>query len=60
MVKKSLMETNPYLKDSSQSEKLILINVTTSTAVEIGDLPSSMVEKLKKEGPLLINPDFPK
>lgn len=36
MSKKSLIETNPYLKDPEQRRELIYIAVATSTAIETG------------------------
>ena len=34
MKKKSLLETNPYLKDPAECEAAILRNVATSSAIE--------------------------
>ena len=47
VAKKPLIETNPYLRDPKQYEKLLLINVTSSTAVELGQVPASIVRALK-------------
>ena len=48
MKKKSLIETNPYLKDPILSEELILRSVISSSAVE-GIRPSKEdLAKLKK------------
>ena len=56
---KPLIETNPYLKDSEQYEKSLFINVTTSTAVELGKIPASIIKALKnKKQPLFINLNF--
>ena len=45
---KPLSETNPYLRNPETYEKLILINVTSSTAIELGSVSPSIVEALKK------------
>ena len=56
-----LIETNPYLKDPEQYEKSLLINVTTSRAVELGRIPQSIIKDLKdKKQPLFINVNFGK
>ncbi len=56
---KPLIETNPYLRDPEQYEKSLFINVTTSTAVELGKVPASMIRALKnKKRPLFINLNF--
>lgn len=53
---KSLVKTNPYLRDKQQYEKLLLINVTTSTALEIGVISPTILKALKaKNYPLLIH-----
>ena len=36
MVEKSLIETNPYLRDPEQRRELIYTAVATSTAIETG------------------------
>lgn len=55
---KSLIETNPYLRDPKEREKFVFINVTSSTAVELGKLPSSLIRALKdKSFPSLIKLD---
>lgn len=36
MLKKPLIETNPYLKDPEQRRALIYTTVTSSTAIETG------------------------
>jgi len=38
MKKKSLLETNPYLKDPAEREARIVLNVATSSAIEGGSL----------------------
>ena len=55
---KPLVETNFYLRDPKQYEELLIVNVTTSTAVEIGSVSPSILHALKnKNYPLLINPE---
>lgn len=55
---KPLSQTNPYLNDPKQYEKLLVVNVTTSTAVEIGSVSPSILRALNdKNYPLLINPE---
>lgn len=55
MAKKPLIETNPHLRDSEEYEKLLIVNVTSSTAVEIGKLPPALLKALKNNNlPLLI------
>ena len=56
-----LTETNPYLKDPEQYEKSLFINVTTSTAVELGKIPQAIIKALKdKKQSLFINVNFGK
>lgn len=53
---KSLAKTNPYLRNKKQYERLLLINVTTSTALEIGTVSLPILTALKdKDYPLLIH-----
>jgi hypothetical protein len=47
MQKQPLSQTNPYLKKKKLSKKLILLNVTTSTAIELGKVSSSLLQALK-------------
>ncbi|MFH0772633.1 MAG: hypothetical protein V1933_08450 [Candidatus Omnitrophota bacterium] len=57
MKNKSLAKTNPYLRNKEQYEKLLLANVTTSTALEIGIVNLLILKALKdKNYPLLIQP----
>jgi hypothetical protein len=42
MKKKTLLETNPYLKDPAEREAGIVLNVATSSAIEGVSLPSSV------------------
>jgi len=48
MSKKSLFETNPYLKVSEKYHQALITNVATSTAIETGASVESIVRKLKK------------
>lgn len=53
-----LSGTNPHLSDPKQYEKLLIVNVTSSTAVEIGAVKPSILQALRdKHYPLLINPE---
>ena len=47
MAEKPLIETNPYLRDPEQYKKLLLINVGSSAAIEIGSFPASITQELK-------------
>ncbi len=47
MAEKPLIETNPYLRDPGQYKKLLLINVGSSAAIEIGSFPTSIAQELK-------------
>ena len=52
---KPLSETNPYLRDPKQREKFLLINVTSSTAIELGTVDAATVKALKnKKSPIFI------
>ncbi|MCY3973719.1 MAG: hypothetical protein OXF52_05935 [Candidatus Dadabacteria bacterium] len=44
-MKKSLLETNPYLKDPAKYRKSIIAHVASSTAVETG----ASVDEVKKQ-----------
>ena len=44
---KPLIETNPYLRDPKQYEKLLIINVGSSTAIELGSIPAPITNILK-------------
>jgi hypothetical protein len=46
--KKSLIETNPYLRDPKKREEAIIWNVATSTAIETGENPESIAKRLRK------------
>ncbi len=43
---KSLIETNPYLRDPKQYEKLLILNVGSSTAIELGSIPVPIAKAL--------------
>jgi hypothetical protein len=52
---KSLAKTNPYLRNKERYEKLLLANITTSTALEIGRVNLLILKALKdKNYPLII------
>ena len=60
MPNKPLIETNPYLRDPKELERFVFINVTSSTAIELGKLPPSLVRALKdKSLPTFIKVDEP-
>ncbi|MGH9427938.1 MAG: hypothetical protein ACRD2L_16760 [Terriglobia bacterium] len=48
MPKKSLIETNPYLRDPKKREEAIIWAVATSTAIETGEDPESIAKRLRK------------
>jgi hypothetical protein len=48
MRKKSLIETNPYLKDPDKYEQALITNVASSTAVELGVLPQTITNALER------------
>lgn len=55
---KPLIQTNPYLRDLRQREEFVFINVTSSTTIELGKLPSALIRALKnKTSPSLIKAD---
>ncbi len=47
--RKSLIETNPYLRDPDKFEKSLTANVATSTAIELGTLPDYIILALEKD-----------
>ena len=47
MRKKSLMETNPYLRDPKTFEKFLFVSVSSSAAIELGKLPPALEHALK-------------
>ena len=48
MSKKSLLETNPYLKVPEEYRQALIINVASSTAIETGASIESIAHKLTK------------
>jgi hypothetical protein len=55
MKRKPLTETNPYLRDPEKLRKLLVTNVSSSTAIETGasvDSIARMLEKSDKPAPL--------
>jgi hypothetical protein len=55
MKQKPLIETNPYLRDPEKLRKLLVTNVSSSTAIETGVSVESiarMLEETKKPTPL--------
>jgi hypothetical protein len=52
---KPLIETNPYLRDPEKLRKLLISNVSSSTAIETGasiDSIARMLEKSEKPAPI--------
>ncbi len=49
MLKRSLMETNPYLQDRIAYKRMLFVNVSSSTTIELGSRPAWLVKVLKKE-----------
>ena len=43
------MKTNPYLRDTAIYERLLTVNVTSSTAIELGSVNPSIIKALKKK-----------
>ena len=58
MSKKSLLETNPFLKDPEKYRQALITSVASSTAVETGESIESIARKLKKseKSGKIINP----
>ena len=48
MLKKPLIETNPYLRDPEKYRKALIANVSSSTAVETGASVESVARMLTK------------
>lgn len=48
MRKKSLIETNPYLKDPDRYEHALITNVSSSTTVELGVLSQTITNALEQ------------
>jgi hypothetical protein len=52
MPKRTLRNTNPYLKDTDQEKRLIALSVSTSTAIEgIQVLPQEILSWLQPPAP---------
>jgi hypothetical protein len=49
MLKKPLIETNPYLRDPERFRKTLITSVASSTAVETGTLVASIAHLLEAE-----------
>ena len=46
---KPLSETNPYLRDRNLSAKLVTVNVSSSTAIELGTVSPTIIKAIEKE-----------
>jgi hypothetical protein len=46
MALKTLFDVNPYLSDPDHYEQFLVINVGSSSAIELGRLPASIVRAL--------------
>ena len=57
---KPLIETNPYLRNPKLYEKLLIINVGSSTAIELGSIPAPIAVILKTYHPHSTNYQFRK
>ena len=49
MSKKPLIETNPYLRDSTKYRKGLIVNVSSSTSVETGKKMKTIARALSQE-----------
>ncbi len=49
MREKPLIKTNAYLKNSKLYEKLLFVNVSSSSAIELGTLSPTIISALKKK-----------
>lgn len=49
MKEKSIIQTNPNLKDPIKLEKMIYTNVVSSTAIELVNISPEVLEKLRDE-----------
>ncbi len=49
MHKKSLLETNPYLRDPDESKHLIFTSVSTSSAIESVHIKTAMPTVMEEE-----------
>jgi hypothetical protein len=48
---KSLKETNPHLRDAKKYEDVLVTNVISSTAIELGSVPRSITRSLTNHRP---------
>lgn len=48
MKAKPLSQTNPYLKNKANAQRLMIRSIASSTAIETGELISQIESKLKK------------
>ena len=46
MATKTLLDINPYLHDPDHYEQFLVINVGSSSAIELGRLPASILRAL--------------
>ncbi len=46
-MEKPLVETNRHLRDPERYEQLLVMNVASSTAIELGHLPAALLHALK-------------
>ncbi len=58
----TLINVNPYLKDKALYEKLLFINVSSSAAIELGKLSSTLIKALQEKQPtfIFISPEIEK
>jgi len=56
MQKKTLIQTNPYLRAPEQYRKMLVTNVSTSTAIETGGTVASIAKTLRSESELVKTP----
>ena len=54
MLKRPLIETNPYLRNQDTYEKFLFISVSSSAAIELGKLSPAIEEALRKNNYELI------
>jgi hypothetical protein len=48
---KSLKETNPHLRNAEKYEDVLVTNVISSTAIELGSVPRSITRSLTNHRP---------
>ena len=49
---KPLSETNPYLRNKRLYEKFLIVNVSSSAAIELGPLPAALKEAIEAKQPV--------